>query len=283
MPAQSFTARASASSRRRWRLPFAYRSIPTTALGIDLLLIATSAFAAEDLYHDIPSQIEGGFSHTLAAAMFVAVLFVATMRVQKLYDPTRLIVMDDQVRRVLSAWCGAFLILASGLFTWGVSLSRGDILIFWAVGAIALLAHRTAWRIALPRVLESGAVRGRTVVSLTSEDSIPQRFVENLARHGYDIVAHFHVPAGEPFAEAVIDNVISMCRSSEIEEVVLFANPERMSNFRSIAKRLQVLPLPVTFVPVGTLSQLFQRARCDIGNSVAIELHQGSGRKWKER
>ena len=278
IPAPSFTVRASAASWRWWRLPVAYRGIPATALAIDLVVIGTSAFAAEALYHNVPAQFEGEFSHTSAAAMFVAVLFVAAMRVQRLYDPTRLIVMDDQARRVLSAWCGAFLILASGVFTWGVShdLSRGDILIFWAVGGIALLAHRTFWRIALPRALESGALRGRTVVSLSCEDSVPQPFIENLTRHGYRIVAHFHIPAAEQFAEQALDDLISMCRSSEIEEVVLFVNPERMSNLRSIAKRLRVLALPVTFVPIGALSQLFQRAHNDIGDTVAIELQRAA-------
>ena len=83
----------------------------------------------------------------MAAAIFVAMLFVAAMRVQKLYNPAQLVVIEDQTRSVLSAWCGAFLILASGVFTWGVShdLSRGDILLFWAIGAVALLAHRAAW------------------------------------------------------------------------------------------------------------------------------------------
>jgi putative colanic acid biosysnthesis UDP-glucose lipid carrier transferase len=275
-----FTRVAHASSPRRWRLPIAYRAIPRAALGIDLVLIAVSAFGAEVLYHRIPDEFEfeGEFSHTMAAAMFVAVLFIAAMRVQKLYNPTRLIVMDDQARSVLSAWCGAFLILASGVFTWGVShdLSRGDILIFWALGAFALLAHRAFWRIALPRALESGALRGRTVVSLTCEDAIPLRFVENLTRHGYHIVAHFHVLPDELSAEDVVDNIISMCRTSEIEEVVLFVNPERMSHLRSIARRLRVLPLPVTFVPVGPLSQLFQRAHNDIGDTVAIELQRAA-------
>jgi Undecaprenyl-phosphate glucose phosphotransferase len=275
--ASSFT-RVARSSARRWRLPVAYRAIPAIALGIDIALIAVSAFGGEALYHNVPAGFEGEFSHTTAAAMFVAVLFVAAMRVQKLYDPTRLIVMDDQVRSALSAWCGAFLILASGVFTWGVSkdLSRGDILIFWALGALGLIAHRAFWRIALPRALESGALRGRTVVSLSSEDAIPQRLVENLTRHGYHIVAHFHIPESEPFAEDVVDNIISMCRTSEIEEVVLFVNPERMSNLRAIARRLRVLPLPVTFVPVGALSQLFQRAHSDIGDTVAIELQRAA-------
>ncbi len=275
--AASFT-RVSPASPRHWRLPIAYRAIPAVALGIDIALIAASALSAEALYHRVPAEFEGELSHTMAAAMFVAVLFVAAIRIQKLYDPSRLIVMDDQLRSVLSAWCGAFLILASGVFTWGVSkdLSRGDILIFWAVGAFMLLAHRAFWRVALPRALESGALRGRTVVSLTSEDAIPQRFVENLTRHGYHIVAHFHIPGGEPFAEDVVDNIISMCRTAEIEEVVLFVNPERMSNLRAIARRLRVLPLPVTFVPVGALSQLFQRAHSDIGDTVAIELQRAA-------
>ena len=261
-----------------WRLPIAYRAIPATAVAIDLILIFASAVGAETIYHRLPVDLEGEFSHTIAAAMFVAILFVAAMRVQKLYSPNRLIIMDDQARSVLSAWCGAFLILASGVFTWGVSydLSRGDILLFWAMGSAALLAHRVFWRAVLPRALESGALRGRTVVSMTCEESIPQRFVDNLTRHGYHIVAHFHVPPLEPLADEVIDNVISMCRTSDIEEIVLFVDPERMSHLRSIARRLRVLPLPVTFVPFGTLSQLFQRAHSDIGDTVAIELQRAA-------
>ena len=271
-------ARLSSRNASMWQLPIAYRAIPATAVAIDLILIFASAVGAEAIYHRLPIDFEGEFSHTIAAAMFVAILFVAAMRVQKLYSPNRLVIMDDQARSVLSAWCGAFLILASGVFTWGVShdLSRGDILLFWAMGCAALLAHRVFWRAILPRALESGALRGRTVVSMTCEESIPQRFVENLTRHGYHIVAHFHIPPLEPLADEVIDNVISMCRTSDIEEIVLFVDPERMSHLRSIARRLRVLPLPVTFVPFGTLSQLFQRAHSDIGDTVAIELQRAA-------
>ena len=247
-------------------------------MAIDLALIFASAIGAEFLYHSLPNDLEGEFAHTMAAATFVAVLFVAAMRVQKLYSPNRLILVDDQARSVLSAWCGTFLILASGVFTWGVShdLSRGDILLFWAVGAATLLAHRAFWWAVLPRALESGALRGRTVVSLTCEDAIPQSFAENLTRHGYHIVAHFHIPPNEPFADEVIDNTISICRTSEIEEVILLFNPERMSQLQPIARRLRVLPLPVSFVPLGTLSQLFQRAHNDIGETVAIELQRAA-------
>src|SRR5271156_4634455 len=172
---ESASGLAGASSRhllapgRPGPLPIAYGSIASTALGLDLALILGSATLAEAVYHRIPDEFAGEFSHTIAAAIFVAILFVAAMRVQRLYSPTRLMVWDDQARSVLAAWCGAFLILASGVFSWGVShdLSRGDVLLFWAVGVVALLGHRAAWRFALPRALESGGLRGRTIISLT--------------------------------------------------------------------------------------------------------------------
>jgi Undecaprenyl-phosphate glucose phosphotransferase len=270
--------RALSESGSRWRLPISYGAIASTALGVDLALILGSATVAEAVYHRIPDEFAGEYSHTIAAAIFVAILFVAAMRVQRLYSPTRLMVWDDQARSVLAAWCGAFLILASGVFSWGVShdLSRGDVLLFWAVGVVALLAHRAAWRFALPRALESGALRGRTIVSLTCEESVPPQFTDNLTRHGYHAVAHFHMPDSGPHAEDVIENVISLCRTSEIEEVMLFVDPERMSNVRWVARRLRVLPLPITLVPFGTLAQLFQRARSDIGDTVAIELQRAA-------
>jgi Undecaprenyl-phosphate glucose phosphotransferase len=262
----------------RWRLPITYQAIASTALGVDLALILASATLAQAIYHRMPYELEGEYSRTIAAAIFVAILFVATMRVQKLYSPNRLMVWDDQARSVLGAWCGAFLILASGVFSWGVSrdLSRGDIILFGAIGVVALLAHRAAWWVALPRALESGALRGRTIVSLTCEEAVPPQFTDNLTRHGYHAVAHIHVPPDESSADEAVDSVISICRTSNIEEVVLFVDPERMSNVRWLARRLRVLPLPVTLVPFGTLAQLFQRSRADIGDTVGIELQRAA-------
>ena len=243
-----------------------------------MALILGSATFAEAVYHKIPDEFEGEYSHTIAAAIFVAILFVAAMRVQKLYSPTRLMVWDDQARSVLAAWCGAFLILASGVFSWGVShdLSRGDILLFWATGVVALLGHRAAWRFALPRALESGGLRGRTIISLSCEERVPPQFTDSLTRHGYHAVAHFHLPDSGASADEAIESVISLCRTSDIEEVMLFVDPEHMLNVRWVARRLRVLPLPVTLVPFGTLSQLFQRARSDIGDTVAIELQRAA-------
>jgi putative colanic acid biosysnthesis UDP-glucose lipid carrier transferase len=272
------SAGPSRSERPRWGLPIAYplTAIPSLAVAIDLAVIVASAIAAELVYHNSRSRFAGEFSHTVAASLFVAALFVATMWIQKLYAPTRLMVLNDQARSVFSAWCGAFLILACGIFTSGVSheLSRGDIVFFWAFGAVALLGHRAFWGTMLDSALKTGVFRGRTIVTATCEDSVPAHCADNLTRHGYRVVAHFRVPSEETAGDQTLDNIISMCRASDIEEIVLFVDPERMTHLRSITRRLRVLPIPVTFVPVGPLSQLFQRARNGIGETVAIELQR---------
>src|ERR1700722_14430725 len=88
----------------RRRLLDPYGSIASTARAIDMALILGSATFAETIYHNIPEEFAGQYSHTIAAAIFVAILFVAAMRAQKLYSPTRLMVWDDQARSVLGAW-----------------------------------------------------------------------------------------------------------------------------------------------------------------------------------
>ena len=77
---------------------------------------------------------------------------------------------------------------------------------------------------------------------------------------------------------AMIDGAVAGFASLKGADHVdmLFVDPEHMSNVRWIARRLRVLPLPVTLVPFGTLALLFQRARYDIGDTVAIELQRAA-------
>src|SRR5271165_3719218 len=66
--------RALLDQRTRWRLPIAYRAIASTALGVDLALILASATCAQAIYHRMPDELGGEYSHTIAAAIFVAIL-----------------------------------------------------------------------------------------------------------------------------------------------------------------------------------------------------------------
>ena len=109
------------ASGRRWRLPIAYGSIASVALGLDLALILGSATFAETVYHKIPDEFEGGYSRYPCGGYLLSPFCSDNaMRVQKLY---KLHPPDGVGRPELAPcsapWCGALLILASGVSSWG--------------------------------------------------------------------------------------------------------------------------------------------------------------------
>ena len=42
----------------------------------------------------------------MAAAVFVAVLFISATAIREFYDPSRLTSWNEQLRYVIGAWCG---------------------------------------------------------------------------------------------------------------------------------------------------------------------------------
>ena len=120
------------------RLPFSYRGIGQVAIALDVTLIGAAALIGQALTSEFRQGFQFDYSRELAAAVFVAVLFVTSLRMRDLYEPTQLLNGRMQLRAVASAWCGAFLIFASGLFASqiGDSLSRVDLALFWGVGGV---------------------------------------------------------------------------------------------------------------------------------------------------
>ncbi len=202
------------SARVAFRLPVTYRGIPLFAASVDILLIVASAVVAGTLYHFTVAAMDGEFSRNMAAAVFVAVLCVAATWTRKLYEPSRLLLWDDQIRSLLGTWCGSFLLMASGVFTWGVGkdLSRGTILSFWAIGGAALLAHRWLWRLYLPGALANGAIKGRNCVVVAWGEGAATPYSQLLSRHGYIVVRIFEIPEAEACSAAVMAAVVRYVR-----------------------------------------------------------------------
>ncbi|MGY3425310.1 exopolysaccharide biosynthesis polyprenyl glycosylphosphotransferase [Bradyrhizobium sp. F1.13.4] len=69
--------------------------------------------------------------------------------------------------------------------------------------------------------------------------------------------------------------MIDYIRSSELDQVVVEANPERWPELRAFVADLRVLPLPVVFVPVGTTSELLRHPTRSLGSTVCVELQRG--------
>ena len=258
------------------RLPVSYPDIAVFAAIGDLLIIVAAAIVAGAMYHFAILGTPGELSRNLAAAIFVAVLFVTVTRMRRLYDPTRLLLWNDQVENVAGSWCGAFLLLASGVFTWGVGkdLSRGAILLFWAIGGLALLAHRAFWRSFLPRALTNGSLRGRKVVVISRDAPMTPAFAALLRRHGYVTMGEFTMSSSVPQSKATLERVVSFVRGSEIEEIFLVVKDAYAETVRSVLEHLRVLPLPVTLLPDNSLGEIIRHPWYELGRSVAVEIQR---------
>ena len=263
-------------ARTAFHLPVTYRGIPVFAACTDILVVVASAIVAGSAYHFTVTPMDGEFSRTMAAAVFVAVLFVAAMWARKLYQPSRLMVLADQAHGLLGTWCGSFLLLASGVFTWGVGkeLSRGTILLFWAIGGMALLAHRQVWRVYLPRALANGAIKGRNCVVIFWDEPQPTRFSRLLFQHGYRVDKIFQLGPDARGGETALDEVVAFVRGQNIDDIFLAPRSGRVMDVIGAAHALRVLPIPVTLIPDPIIADLVTNPRYELGSSLALEIQR---------
>jgi Undecaprenyl-phosphate glucose phosphotransferase len=258
-----------------FHLPVTYRGLPFLVAFTDVALILVSSVMAGSLYHFTKGAMEGEAQRTMAAATFVAVLFVAAMWMHKLYEPPRLGDFGEQFRGLAGAWIGAFLLLASGVFSWGVSkeLSRGAILLFWAVGGALLLAHRQFWRRYLRQALASGALKGRDVVLVLWNGETAADHADLLVRHGYRIAKTFCVD-GAGDADDGVEQIVDYVRGAPIDDIFLAPPAGRLRSALAAAKALRALPIPVAMLPDPALAELVSSPRYELGRVLAVEIQR---------
>ena len=259
-----------------FHLPVTYRGLPYFVALSDIVLIVSSSILAGSLYHFTSSAMEGEFQRTMAAATFVAVLFVAAMWMHKLYEPPRLGDFGEQFRGLAGAWIGAFLLLASGVFSWGVSkdLSRGAILLFWAMGGVLLLAHRQFWRLYLRHALASGALKGRDVVLVLWDDEAAADHADLLVRHGYRVAKTFCLEFAGGADDDGVGQIVDYVRGAPIDDIFLAPPVGRLRSALAAAKALRALPIPVAMIPDPALAELVASPRYELGRTLAVEIQR---------
>jgi putative colanic acid biosynthesis UDP-glucose lipid carrier transferase len=110
--------------------------------------------------------------------------------------------------------------------------------------------------------------------SQTGDDSLTQ----TLKGLGYCVKGNFIFPppgTDDCDRERIVATVIERIRGSDVEEIIIGADPHRWSELRTLATELRVLPFPVSFIPVGTISEIFRRPSRELGNAICVELQRG--------
>src|ERR1700737_1818464 len=266
-------------SGRKW--PIHYDSVELLAIVADLATIALASVFSGLSYHLQESGTPGDVGKSLGSAILVSALFISLMKIPGMYRPTALLVMRSQIRAVCLAWISVFLLLAGTVFALkiGDEISRGASMLFAIFGLIALIVHRSVLRDLLTKGLAGRRFSGRNIVLITDHSQMGDAsLTQTLTGLGFCVKGNLiFPPQGADFShwERVVARVIEHIRGSDVEEIVIGADPNRWCELRGLVAEFRVLPFPVSFVPLGTASELFRRPFRELGNATCVELQSG--------
>src|SRR5438477_1409880 len=264
---------------RKW--PIYYDTVEPLAIIADLATIVLVSVFCGLSYHLHEWGTPGDISKSLGAAILVSALFISLMKIRGMYRPTELLVLRHQIRAVCLTWMGVFFLLAASVFALkiGNEISRGSSMLFAMFGLIALIVHRRLVSSLLAKGLAERRFSGRNVVLITDQAKEGDAgLTQSLTGLGLRVKRNFLLPppdADSCHRKDVAVSVIEYVRGSDIEEVVVGADPNRWSELRALVAELRVLPFPVSFVPLGAASEIFRRPYRELGNAVCVELQRG--------
>jgi putative colanic acid biosysnthesis UDP-glucose lipid carrier transferase len=265
---------------RKW--PIHYDSVEPLAIVADLATIVLASVFSGLSYHllqESGAPVDVGKS--LGSAILVSALFISLMKIRGMYRPAELLVLRNQVRAICLTWMSVFLLLAGTVFALkiGNEISRGTSMLFAVFGLIALILHRRALRNLLAKGLAGRRFSGRNIVLITDHSKEGDtNLTHTLTGLGFCVKKNFFIPP--PSAESrhrdkVVARVIECIRGSDVEEVVVGADPNRWSEVRSLVAELRVVPFPVSFIPLGATSEIFRQPSRELGNAICVELQRG--------
>ena len=266
------------AARRRWKWPLSYRSVEVVAILTDVALIIAASLLAGEGYRLVVEGVVVDPTFYLGLSAIVAALYVAIMKERGLYKPTELLEWNRQVRLVVVTWTGVMLFLSGCVFALkaGSLFSRMTVGLFALVGVVALLAHRTFWRMVLAKGLASGRLSGRNVI-LISEGGNVADLVKNLWRHGFRVHRHIAILAGGQRStrwDDAISQAVAYARASKVDEIFLTADLHLRNEWHPALDRLRILPTRVNLIPIGPSADLLRRPAHTIGDETFLELQR---------
>lgn len=266
-------------AQRKW--PIRYRSIELVAVCADIVTIGIASIVSAFLYQLCFGSIATGLTHAVGSSIIVSAMFISLLRVQGMYRPTELLVLRSQMRAVCRALLFAFVVLAAaaGLLNVGDEYPRGAGAAFALTSLAFLAGGRILMKGLLMRGLSKRKFAGGNIILISDQpQSSDVGLVPTLNMLGYSVTKHFKLPlarSGADHRKQLSARVIENARGSDVEEIVVEADPNRWAELRAFVAELRVLPTPVVFVPVGALSEMFRRPTRDLGSTVSVEIQRG--------
>jgi Undecaprenyl-phosphate glucose phosphotransferase len=266
---------------QRKKRAVSYTAIAAIAMTCDTIIIFSANIMGGFAYQLGIFEGVGNIQQSGGVAAIVAALFVILSKSNGLYKVSELLNLKSQIYRIIVKWVVIFLFLSAVAFSMklGSSFSRGATAVFAVAGLAGLICMRVFWRTFLDDGAAVRSISGQRVV-LVGEDSPAIRFnlCKALLRQGLHVIHYFALPAklnDTQHRDNVFAQVISTVRGSNIEEIVVATGLDNWSELNSSLSALKALPVPVTLIPMGPISNLFRLPSHTIGDTVTIELQRG--------
>ena len=233
----------------RGSIPLSYRSIGLVMIAADFFFLQLASVAAGTLYHLARLRSYGDTAVFLGTGLMAGYLLVSVLYVCGAYRPSNLVRGKINYRQLLIVWLGVFLSLAGVAFVFriGAFFSRGAVLSFLAVGFVGLVLLRWGIGTLTRRAVNQGLLRGPRIVLIGHiGDVAGVDHVRELRRYGYRVVHRVARPSGgtDTAARRIVDNVLAVARSQDVDEIVLALHWSELHLIRRIAAGLRRLPLP---------------------------------------
>jgi Undecaprenyl-phosphate glucose phosphotransferase len=269
---------SSRATPRKW--PIGYHSIPAAAIFCDVLTITLASLVSSFVYDFYETGMHVDLGKPLGLAALVSVLFCLTLNTQGMYKPTELLRWKQQMRSVFGTWVIIFLLLSGVVFALkvGASFSRGTNMLFVGLGLTFLVANRLTLRHVLTVGLADRRFSGRKVILISDPGQVEQALEQTLYAAGLDVTGQFALPhpgVSSAPVKRLTTSVIEHIRGTDIEEIIVAADPNRWSELPALAAELRLLPFPITFMPHGSAADVFRRPSRDIGGTICVELQRG--------
>ncbi|MGV7218113.1 exopolysaccharide biosynthesis polyprenyl glycosylphosphotransferase [Bradyrhizobium sp. UFLA05-112] len=262
---------------RKW--PIRYDSIEFVTLCADVATILCASIVSGLLAESGGTANELGTS--LGYGIIASAFFASVLKANRLYQPTELLVLRGQVRAICLTWASLLLLaVIVDHFKAHPDFSRGAGPFFALLGLASLIAERCVIRTLLISCLSGRKFAEKNIVLITDQPlSLHAGLSETLAILGFRVTSRFSLPPigfDPTWRKRLSARVIEHIRSSEIDEIVVEATPDRWSDLRAFIADLRVLPFPIMFVPVGAASDLLRHPTRKLGSAVCVELQSES-------
>ncbi len=253
------------------------------AFAFDFSIIIASAILTGAAYHMVVYGRMGHIENYVYAGLVVAICFVSLRYYDKRYAVDRIDVEKSRIAKILVMWNIAFMcLLVVGFLTKATDIhSRGTIIVFYAAGAVALIAIRMTLGTVVQQGYKKGWFAAKRVFLCGTRIRIDEFYRRyQPAGHGLTIVGEWHLPEdfetqidGNP--NAVDDNMRragAFARTLEIDDIFVVAPWSSKTLIERCTQTFLSIPASIHLSPEAHFDKFADIQISRIGASAGLRL-----------